>query len=89
MKTIEKFIKENNLMFNSTGSGLNSDCTILSGFADFKGVDDINVLIKIVKTVRPDAKDFENELQRVFDYAYNASYGIWWRGKTAKKLYKF
>jgi len=90
MKTIEKFIRENELMFNSTGSGLNSDCTILSGFADYKGVNDINDLVKAVKIVRPDAtKGFELELERVFSFAYTANYGVWWKGKTAKKLYKF
>lgn len=86
---LENFILENDLMFNDTGSGLNSDCTILSGFANFEGYHDSSDPIQAVKNIRPDATVFEDELERVFHYAALKNYGKWWESEEAEKMYKF
>lgn len=93
MEIIEKFIKENKLTFTGTGSALNSDCTILSGFADFKGVTNGLVLCEYVEKARPGTMkgrvDAKKELLRVFEFAYKYNYGNYWKGVEAEKMYKF
>lgn len=92
LNKIQKFIKDNGLDFTGSGSGLNGTCVILAGYAlhlngdtnDFQGLlDDIeeNGLIEL----NPYAED---ELERVFDYAYENDYCTYWEEDEAKTLYK-
>lgn len=85
---IENFIKNNHLHFSGFGSDLNSDCTIISGFALFSGVE-INELIDILSEQEEWSGEAEEELQRVFEFAENNNYGTFWSTEDAKKQYKF
>lgn len=89
MNSIEKFIKENKLTFLGKGSGLNSDCCILSGFALYQGYKSSSAVISMIKDVFPRSSDFEEEFKRVFTYAQKKDYGAYWKTDEAKKLYKF
>lgn len=84
-----KFIKNNNLDFNGSGSGLNSDCTIISGYALHLGIDSPDIVIKAIKTINTEASKFKPELERVFVYARNNNYGDYWDSDEAKSMYKF
>lgn len=88
MKKLEKFIKDNNLLFDSTDSGLNSDCTILAGYADYIEAD-VNDIITSIKKTSPKAKGYETEIERVFEYAQRNNYGEFWSKPEAKKMYIF
>jgi len=84
--TVKKFIEENGLEFNyESGSDINSNCTILSGFALYNGIKNVKDLFPIVNKIAHD------ELERVFSYAHSNGYGSWWAVHTeeAKKFYKF
>ncbi len=80
-KIIEKFIKDNNLDFSETGSGLNSACTILSGYALYIGAEEAGA----IKKVLPEAS--HKEFDRVFEYANYNNYGDYWTSEEAKKMY--
>jgi len=88
MKKLEKFIKDNNLLFDSIDSGLNSDCTILAGYADYIKAD-VNDVISSIKKVLPEVNKFEEEMERVFEYAQKNNYGEFWKKPEAKKMYIF
>lgn len=92
MDTLVKFIKDNDLSFRSAGSELNSECTIISGFALYqnKEKDDIIAAIREANEIEPSTR-IKNELERVFKFAKTYHYGAWWHthNKEAKKLYKF
>jgi len=82
-----KFIKDNKLNFDTSGSGLNSVCVIISGYALFieASLDDIT---EAVEELFPESV-FVDELSRVFDYAEDNNYGNWWKLPKAKEMYKF
>jgi hypothetical protein len=82
-----KFIKDNELNFNTSGSGLNSACVIISGYALFikASLDDIT---EAVEELFPES-DFCDELSRVFDYASDNNYEKFWSLPKAKEMYKF
>jgi hypothetical protein len=82
-----KFIKDNSLNFNSSGSGLNSACVIISGYALYIGSDKIYIE-EAIEELFPKA-DYKSELNKVFEFAQRNNYGTWWSNKVAKKLYKF
>lgn len=82
-----KFIKDNNLKF-SLGRR-NSDSTVLSGYLLHIGVDSLNGLKKIITENCPDAYDFMEEFNRVFEFAETNNYGAFWRTAQAKREYKF
>lgn len=83
------FIKKNGLKFTGVGSELNSECTILSGYADYCGVMDTEEVVQSVRTALPKSRGFETELSKVFDYAFRANYGNFWKTPAAKKQYIF
>lgn len=86
-----KFIKDNGLIFDDTDSGLNGNCTIISGFADYLGVSSPRTIKTAINNVFPEleTRSYSIELTRVFDFAYRYNYGLWWKRGEAKKMYKF
>jgi hypothetical protein len=82
-----KFIKDNKLNFDTSGSGLNSACVIISGYALFieASLDDIT---EAVEELFPESV-FVDELSRVFDYAEDNNYEKFWSLPKAKEMYKF
>lgn len=86
---IRKFIKDNKLSFKGTGSDLNGNCVILAGFICFA----------VEGTGFAEGKYFINELKlpyaaltelmRVYEYAYDAGYGNFWKTDEAKETYTF
>lgn len=92
MKKLVKFIKENGLKFDGIGSALNSDCTIIGGFADHCGITNSgDIKSAVISALGKDGLSIEaaNEINRVFDFAYTYNYGNWWKNSEAKILYKF
>ena len=86
---IKKFIIDNKLTFSDTGSGLNSECCIIAGYADYLSVTDYEPVLDAINSTCPDASDFIDELERVMDYAWENNYGNFWNTAEAKKQYKF
>lgn len=84
---IIKFIKDNKLDFESTGSGLNSNCTILSGYALHLDLSFEDLCDELAET--PLSRNATEELERVFDYAKDHDYGEYWTSKDAKERYVF
>jgi len=90
MNKISKFIKENNLDFSGTGSGLNSSCVIISGFALYLGIEDSQIVIDVMNNNDvPLDRDQANEFTRVFDFAYSNDYGHNWRSQYYQNMYKY
>lgn len=85
MSKIKKFIKDNKLDFSKEGSALNSNCTILAGYALHLGLQlhDVDPGEDII----PD--DAWDEFERVFGYAEDNDYGAYWTSKDAKERYIF
>lgn len=87
-KLIE-FIENNELNFNSSGSGLNSVCAIISGYALHLGVSNTGVIKEAIGELFPKSiGKFEKELERVFEYAENHSYGDNWKDEYGL-MYKY
>jgi len=85
---IEKFIKENELDFTGEESGLNSNCTIISGFALHLGINSSGELLKCFPEGFLGQQESQ-ELIRVFNYAQGNGYGAYWETEEAKDLYNF
>jgi len=90
---IEKFIIDNKLDFTSLGSDLNSNCTILAGYACYLELDWTD-LQEAINSCEKDIKgtswwNFDDELKRVFTYANDNMYGMYWKSDEAKKTYIF
>ena len=81
VKTLKKFVKDNNLLF--VEGVRNKNITILSGFACY-----IKALPEEMKKVINNP-ELDEEIERVYDYAFYNSYEKWWEGEDAKKEYKF
>lgn len=89
-RELVNFIIENSLNFNGSGSGLNSMCVVLAGYSIFKGHTNTAQLKEAVHEVFPKSVgNFEKELERVFEYAYDNNYGEFWKTEDAKLLYTF
>ena len=86
---LKTFIRDNELTFSDTGSGLNSECCIIAGFADYIGVENYTPIVNAITEECPDASDYQDELKRVVDYAWENNYGNFWNTPEAKKQYKF
>ena len=85
-----EFIENNSLNFNTTGSGLNSACVIISGYALYLGAKNTESIKEAIGEVFPKSiGNFEKELERVFEYAENNSYGSYWKTTEANLIYKF
>lgn len=93
MEALEKFIKENNLNFTGSRSSINSDNTIISGYALSLGITNRSSVKEAITAVRgtkvTNNRVFIEDLISTHRHACNNSYGEWWKHKTAKKLYKF
>jgi len=85
---LKKFIKDNELNFNTSGSGLNGACVIISGYALYLGAIDTSEIEEAILEVFPEA-DFLEELDRVFNYASDNNYEKFWSLPKAKEMYKF
>jgi hypothetical protein len=83
-----KFIKDNELNFNTSASGLNSVCVIISGYALYLGVTNATDIENAILDIFPKFSEFD-ELERVFDYASNNNYEKFWSLSKAKEMYKF
>lgn len=92
-KKLNKFIEDNALDFTGSGSGLNSSCVIICGYADFIGVDDslevYNAIIEESTIAKTKKAPLLKEVKRVFDFTYAYNYGTWWKREIARKMYKF
>jgi riboflavin synthase len=90
-ETIEKFIRENELNFNSSGSGLNGAYTVVCGYADHVGASKKSVKEAViactgVTALGPESK---KELDKVYNFASTYNYGKWWTSLEASRTYKF
>lgn len=83
---IVKFIEDNKLDFEQTGSGLNSACCIISGFALYKGVWDSDDVVTCIDKLDLDGI---TELKRVFKFANSHDYERFWSTEQAKLEYVF
>ncbi len=86
MNKIQGFVKNNNLELTGSGSELNSNCAIISGYALHLNYTDINSLIDDITQddkYNLDSKT-EKELKKTFLYAKNRKYGDWWTTDEAK-----
>jgi len=89
---IVKFIAENKLELTSgAGSDLNSACTILAGYALYIGIDDVHILNEYVEESlgHSTSYEYDEEMNKVFEFAHDNNYGAFWRTKKAKDMYKF
>lgn len=87
MNKIQKFISDNSLNFIGTGSGLNSNCTIISGYALHLDLSFEDLCDELAET--PLSFDATEELERVFNYAEANNYGAYWTSADAKERYIF
>ena len=87
MSKIIKFINDNKLDFTSEDSGLNSNCTVLSGYALHLDMSYDELVLELI----PEDLSIEAliELERVFDYAKVHYYGRYWTSEDAKQRYIF
>lgn len=87
-----KFIEENAIDLCDTGSSLNGQCCILSGFALHLGYTEADILIQaLVNNGIDEAQDLEvqNEICKVFGYAKKNNYGAYWNTNEAHVNYNF
>ena len=93
MNTIQKFIKDNKLSFDESGSGLNSTFTILSGFALYLNGDSNNFdqVLNDVQENSVYSLDSEQlkEFERVFNFAHQWNYYQFWGSEKARTEYIF
>jgi len=82
------FVKNNDLNFDSTGSGLNSDCIILSGFCDYVGAD-LEDALAVFRGKNPNFVSIEKELRKTHKFAASKRYGKFWATEDAHKMYTF
>lgn len=93
MNKIQKFIQDNNLSLDGSGSGLNSTCCIIAGYALYES-GDTNDYEKLLKDIVEDevytlTPEVEKELERVYDFAYRSNYYSWWETLEAQNKYIF
>jgi len=87
---LQKFVEDNGLDFKDSGSGLNSVCIILAGYADH-----IGAFLTEVKDVFSDISKYPNqvelhkEIENTYKTASRLNYGKWWTSEDAKKMYTF
>jgi hypothetical protein len=86
VEKLKKFIKSNNLEFNS-GSGGDVNILALCGYACYiqANFEEINSSIPENSTTA----DLFIEIERVLEYAFTHNYAKWWKSEAAKKQWKF
>lgn len=89
---VERFIKDNGINLDGSGSGLNGNCVILAGFIchvldkyDDPTTTDVNYIVDNL-TLSDDAR---KELKKVFSYAYVNSYEKFWEDDSIKEEFTF
>ena len=88
MKELIKFIKANKLKFQE--GRRNSDSVILSGYALYLGIEDVeDIKTAIESTLKDYDSDYAKELEKVFSYAQDHNYESFWETDESKKLYIF
>lgn len=92
MNKIQQFIKDNELTFGGYGSELNSPCVILAGYACYL-YDEFSVE-KLIEGIKEDGfldltLEVQDELERVYRFAWWHSYKDFWKTDKAKEQYKF
>lgn len=93
MNKIQKFIQDNNLNLTDSGSGLNSTCCAIAGYALYANGDNNNYP-QLLNDIQEDGLyildyNVSNELERVYDYAYQNNYAMWWETLEAQNKYIF
>lgn len=83
-----KFIIDNKLNFNGSGSALNGMCTVISGYALHIEASVGDIKEAIAETF-PKATSYQKELERVYKVAEDRGYGTYWSTTEAKEMYKF
>ncbi len=88
---LKKFIKENALNFEGTGSDLNSNLTTLCGFALFIGMTQSEEVVKAIPTPggSPIPVRVVVETKKVFNYAKRGNYQHFWSTPEAEEQYRF
>lgn len=86
MSDIKNFITENKLNF-SEGSR-NSNCTVLIGYSQFKGLTKQQLKEEIAVEIVRDGFIGE-EIDRLFDYCKKNNYSKYWKTAEAKLQYTF
>lgn len=86
MLGLKEFIEKNNIDLSSTHSELNSNCTVVIGYALYIGFDYILNISKELESLKL-LTEVEEELERVFNFAYDNDYGNWWKDEDNKKQY--
>lgn len=84
---VKKFITDNGLDFSGSGSDLNGNCVILAGFICYVTIGSSGGRRVVFGLDLP--SEAEEELLRVFDYAYNNDYSTFWDTPEAREKYKF
>lgn len=84
---IKDFIENNNLTFEP--GRRNSDSCILSGYALHLGMKNANKLESLIEKYCENSEDFQEEFNRVYNYASQNNYGKFWTTEEARKEYKF
>lgn len=82
------FIKNNGLTFQH--GCRNSDFTVISGYALYLDIDEVEEVEEAIEEFLslPLDADVSGELYRVFEYAYDNNYGLWWTNPHNTKGYK-
>ena len=88
---LEKFIRENELNFNSSGSALNGAYTVLCGFADHVGASKkaVRDAVKATTGVETLPVNSKKELDKIYKFTTTYNYGKWWQKPEAARIYKF
>lgn len=84
IEKLKKFIKDNNLEFNS-GSGGDVNILALCGYACYIGASEHDC----INAVGSEDISINTEITRVFDYASTHNYAKFWETDKAKKQWKF
>lgn len=93
MNKIQQFIKYNKLDLSDTGSGFNSTCTILAGYALYLN-GDTDDSEQVLKDIQEDdlytlTTDQAEEFEKVFNFAYENNYADFWNTTEAQSQYIF
>jgi hypothetical protein len=87
---IEKFIRENELNFNSSGSSLNGAYTIVCGYADHVGASKKAVKEGVQACIGTAlSTESKKELDKIYKFTTTFNYGKWWQKPEASRMYKF
>lgn len=86
MLNLKEFIEKNDIDLSGTDSELNSNCTIVIGYALYIGFDNILKIFEELESLKL-FTEVEEELERVFNYAYKNSYENWWKNEKNRKQY--